>query len=62
MTNLFLYCIISIVNEKEIKTMFEIAIEMYKKARGTIDMWLVMNFCEENGINFYDVEEFVMWE
>lgn len=42
--------------------MFEIAIEMYKKARGTIDMYLVMKFCEENGINFYDVEEFVMWE
>lgn len=42
--------------------MFEIAIEMYKKARGTRDMYLVMKFCEENGINFYDVEEFVMWE
>lgn len=42
--------------------MFEIAIEIYKKARGRIDMYLVMKFCEENGINFYDVEEFVMWE
>ena len=42
--------------------MFEIAVEMYKKARGTIDVCLVKNFCKENGINFHDVEEFVMWE
>lgn len=42
--------------------MFEIAIEMYKNARGATERGLVMKFCKENGINFYDVEEFVMWE
>ena len=62
LTLLLLCCIISIVNEKEIITMFEIAIEMYRNAKGETGLGLVIDFCEENGINFYDVEYCAMWK
>ena len=42
--------------------MFEIAIEMYRITQGATGLGLVMDFCEENEINFYDVEECAMWE
>ena len=42
--------------------MFEIAIEMYRNAKSEIGLGLVMDFCNENGINFFDVEECAMWE
>ena len=42
--------------------MFEIAIEMYRNTQGATGMGLVMDFCNENGINFYDVEYCAMWE
>ena len=61
LTILLLCCIISIVNEKEIIKMFEIAIEMYRNAKGETGLGLVMDFCNENGINFFDVEECAMW-
>lgn len=47
---------------KELMIMFEKAIVMYREAHTATDMENLVRFCEENGINFFDVEECACWE